>query len=71
MHVHTKFGIPTSNNMRDISGHKYSQNYVKGQGHSGREMLCDTPPSQDAPTYQIYGIPISNDTRDMLWTRLF
>ena len=30
------------------------QNYVRGQGHSDPKMVCDTLPSQDAYTHQIW-----------------
>ena len=50
MHAHTKFGIPTSNNM----GSARDMNILKlGQGHSDPKMVCLTPPSEDAPTHQI------------------
>ena len=52
MHPHTKFRFHTSNNVEDIPGRDYSRNEVKGQG--GPKMVRDTPPSQDAPTHQIW-----------------
>ena len=51
MQAHTKFGIPTSNNVGDIlifSGHDHSIKEVRGQGHSDPKMVCYTLPSQDA-----------------------
>ena len=61
---HIKFGIPTSKNIGDMhrtqsgtDGHCDNyKNEVKGQGqgHSDLKMVCDTPPSQDASTHQIW-----------------
>ena len=36
------------------SGHDYSNKKVRGQGHSYSKMVCDTRPSQDAFTHQIW-----------------
>ena len=56
MHHHTKFEIPSSNIIRDMIRTRYSNNLVRvqGQGHSDPNMVCDTPPSQDAFTHQIW-----------------
>ena len=52
MHAHTKFGIPTSNNIRDMLRIRI---FLKlGQGHSDPKMVCGTPPPQDAYTHQIW-----------------
>ena len=32
----------------------YYKNLVRGQGQGDPKMVCDTPPSQDAPTHQIW-----------------
>ena len=37
-----------------MSGHDYSKNNVRGQGHSDPKMERDTPPSQDAHICQIW-----------------
>ena len=63
---HTKFGIPTSNNIGDRSispillevGHDNSRNEVRGQGDL--KMVCDPPPSQDASTHH-FVMPTSNN----------
>ena len=55
VHPPTKFGIPISNNTRNIcSRHKYSKNLVKGKGHSDSKMVRDTHPARDAFTHQIW-----------------
>ena len=51
---HTKFGIPTSNNIGDML---QTRLYI-GQGHSDLKMVCDTSASKDV-TYSKFGIPIS------------
>ena len=54
MHIHIKFGILTSKNIRDIL---WTQKFLKlGQrsGSQGPEMVCDTPSSQDAFRHQIW-----------------
>ena len=50
MHPHTKFGIPISNNIRDMF---WTQLFYK-LGQSDPKMVCDTPPSKDASTHQIW-----------------
>ena len=32
----------------------YYKNLIRGQGHSDAKKVCDTPPSQDASTHQIW-----------------
>ena len=57
MHAHTKFGIPTANNIRDMLLTRiFLKNYVRGQGqgHSDPKMVRDALPSQDAFTLQIW-----------------
>ena len=44
IHAYTKFGIPTSNNIRDM---------LRGQGHSDPKMVRNTPPSHDACTQNL------------------
>ena len=51
-------------------GHDYSRNEVRGQVHSVLEMMCNTPPSQDASTHHIYDSYL-NIIEDMLQTQLF
>ena len=34
LHTHTKFGIPTFNNIRGMLPTRFSKNKVRGQGHS-------------------------------------
>ena len=55
MQPHTKFGIPSSNNIeKKCSDYDYSKHYVRGQGHSDPNMVCNTWPSQEASTHQIW-----------------
>ena len=64
MHPHIKFGIPISKNIgymhrtrSGTDGHcDYYKKQVRGQvqGHSDRKSVCNTPPSQDASTHQIW-----------------
>ena len=85
MHPHIKFGIPTSKNIgheagwtdRRTDGHmNYYKNSVRGQGqcHSDMRMVRDTPPSQDAPTHQIWNSYLKEyrryapDTKRDRWT---
>ena len=52
MHIRTKFGTPTSMNIRDML---WRQSFLKlGKGHSDPKMVCDTQASQDALTHQIW-----------------
>ena len=53
MHLHTKFEIPTSNNMR-YARDMIILKMVRGQGHSDPKMVRDTKSSQDASTRQIW-----------------
>ena len=54
MHPHTKFEIPTSNNIRDMLRTRFFKKLGQGQGHSDPKMVRDTPPSQDVSTHQIW-----------------
>ena len=36
------------------SGHDYSKNLIRGQGHTDPKIVCDTPPFQDAFTHKIW-----------------
>ena len=54
MHSHTKFGIPISNNKRDMLLTQLLLKLVRGQGHNGSKIICETPPCQDAYTQQIW-----------------
>ena len=36
------------------SGHDYSRNWVRGQGHSDPNIVYDTSPSEDAATHPIW-----------------
>ena len=66
MQLHTKFGIPSSNNIeKKCSEHDYSKNYVRGQGNSNPKMVCHTWPSQVASTHQICN-PYLKDIEVML-----
>ena len=55
MHLHTRFGIPTSQNIRGVFHNSIILKISSGQGHSDSNMVRGTLPSQDAFTY-----PISN-----------
>ena len=56
MHPHTKFEIPTSNNMRYAPDTIILKKKIRGQGqgHIDSKMVRDAPPSQDASTHQIW-----------------
>ena len=54
MHLHTKFGISTSKNIRDVLQTQLFLKLGQGQGHSDSKMVSDTLPSQDAFTHQIW-----------------
>ena len=51
LHPHTKFGIPTINNIRDMLRTLFFLKTRSGQGHRDPLMVQDTPPSQDAFTH--------------------
>ena len=55
MHQHTKFGIPTSNNIGDMLRTRlFLKLRCQGKGHSDLNMLRDTLLFQYAPTHQIW-----------------
>ena len=54
MHSHTKFGIPFSNNIRDMLLTQLLLKLGQRSSHSGQKIICETPPSQDAYTLQIW-----------------
>ena len=51
-HSHTKFEVPTSNNIRDMLGTQLFKNL--GQGYSDPKSVRDTLQSQDASTHQTW-----------------
>ena len=54
MHSHTKFGIPFSNNIRDMLLTQLLLKLGQRSSHSGQKIICETPPSQNAYTLQIW-----------------
>ena len=56
MHSHTKFGVPTSKNIKDIlRTHQFLKlGQRSSQGHSDPKMIYDTLSSQYAFTHQIW-----------------
>ena len=54
MHSHTKFGIPFSNTIRDMLLTQLLLNLGQRSRHRGQKIICETPPSQDAYTHQIW-----------------
>ena len=70
IHIHIKFGIPTSKNIGDMHRTRsgtdwlkegwmdrqcdYYEDQVKCQGHIDPKIVCDTPTSQDASTHRIW-----------------
>ena len=54
MHIHTKFGIPTSKNIRDMLRTKYFLKLGQRSKPQWLEMVCDTPSSQDTFKHQIW-----------------
>ena len=53
MHPHTKFGIPTTNNMK-YAPDTFFLNTNQRSSHSDPKMVRDTPPSQDTFTHRIW-----------------
>ena len=47
-------GFPSQVIQEICSGHDYSKNWVRDQGHSDPKIVCDIPPYQDASTHQIW-----------------
>ena len=77
IHLHTKFGIPTSKNIRDVL---QTQQFLKlcqrsGQGHGDSKMVRDTLPSLYAFTHQILNSYLkeyrryASDSKQFLETR--
>ena len=54
LHPHTKFEIPTSNNMRYALDTIFLKTRSEVKVHSDLKMVRDTPLSQDASTHQIW-----------------
>ena len=54
MHPHTKFEIPTSNNIRDMLRTKLFEKLGQRSRSQWPENVCDTSPSHDAFTHQIW-----------------
>ena len=54
MHPHTKFEVHTLINMRYAPDMIILKILARGQGHSDLKIECDTSPSQDASTHQIW-----------------
>ena len=54
MNPHTKFGIPTSNDIGDMLDTIILETRVIGQGHIDPKMVCDISPSKDASIHQIW-----------------
>ena len=62
MHAQSKFGIPTSKNIRDKL--RIREFYKLGQGHSDPKMVSDTPyPHTES------GIPTSKNIGNIDWTQ--
>ena len=59
MHIHTKFGIPTSKNIRDMLRTQKTRSEVKVT--VTQNGMCDTLSSQDAFRHTNFGIPISKN----------
>ena len=54
MHSHTKFGIPFSNNIRDNLLKQLLLKLGQRSRSQWPKIICETPPSQDAYTHQIW-----------------
>ena len=54
IHSHTKFGTPTSNNVRDMLRSQLFKKRDQGQGQSDPKKVCDTLTPQDASTHKIW-----------------
>ena len=54
MHSHTKFGVPFSNNIRDMLLTQLLLKLGQRSRSQKPEKICETPPSQDAYTHQIW-----------------
>ena len=67
MYPLTKFGIPTSNSIRDMLQVQYSRTEARGQVHSDLEASVTVHYHKMYP-YTKFGILTSNNIGDMLWT---
>ena len=54
IHINTKFGIPTSNNIEDMLWTSFFLETRSGQGHSDSKIVCNTLQPKDEPTHQIW-----------------
>ena len=54
MHIHIKFGVPTSKNMRYAPNTKILKTRSEVKVTVTRNGMCDTPSSQDAFKHQIW-----------------
>ena len=54
MHSHTKFGIPSSNNIRDMLLTQLLLKLGQRSRSQWPKIICETPSSQDAYTHQIW-----------------
>ena len=61
MYPHTKFGIPTSNNIRDMLQLQCPRIEARGQGHSYLEASVTSHYHKMYPYAYIYGILTSNN----------
>ena len=50
VYPHIKFVIPSSNNIRDCSGHDFSRIEARGQGQCDPNIVRDTPGPQGVST---------------------
>ena len=64
MYPHTKFGIPTLNNIGDMLQTLFSRTMAKGHCHND-------PRTKPMYPHTKFGIPTSNDIGDMLQTLFF
>ena len=54
MHSHTKFGIPISNNIREMLLTQLLLKLGQMSRSQWPKMICETPPSKDAYSHQIW-----------------
>ena len=54
MHSHTKFGIPISNNKKDMLLTQLLLKLGQRSRSQWLKLICETPPCQDAYTHQIW-----------------
>ena len=70
MHSHTKFGIPFSNNIRDMLQTQLLLKLGQRSRSQWPEIICETPPSQDAYTHQIWNTYLKEYKRYALNTKI-